>query len=133
MLSLTKKLFMCLIIGALASCSQDSVEFVPPVPTEFTSKAFLEMYNGAWCGFSPDGDVVAQKIKDEVGSDLFDFYEIHNGNASTARDAMVYSELAHMDKRFSIGYPSGIVNWSNDVATYRGAWRGAVDNALAKK
>ncbi|MBS3914992.1 MAG: Omp28-related outer membrane protein [Bacteroidetes bacterium] len=94
-------------------------------PTSYTSKALLEYYTGAWCGYCPDGRVYAENLTKQYGADKFYYVTFHYGDNMQNQDGM--------DIMGSFGvsaYPTGMVNRLGGAPINRGSWGGKVAVAL---
>ena len=118
-----------LLVGlALSACEHPGETLkIKELPSQYTQKALLEYFNAAWCLFSPDGEVYAQRMLDSFGTDDFNFIVYHNG------DKMAYPTAKAVDYKFSAGYPTGFINRIGGRAASRGAWWQQAENVLYYK
>jgi hypothetical protein len=114
-----KKLLLIVTAAALTfavACKKKKEEGTK-APTSYTSKALLEYYSGAWCGYCPDGRVYAENLEKTYGSNKFYYVTIHQG------DGMQTPECTELISQFSVtGYPTGMINRIGGKAESRSNW-----------
>jgi hypothetical protein len=96
-----------LIAFLFTACQTDpAAQKKVTIPETFTQKVLIELFNGAWCGFSPDGDLMVKEISDFVPSGRYDYVQYH------IRDQMTIVDDTEIKSKYmnSIGIPSAMVN-----------------------
>jgi hypothetical protein len=94
-------------------------------PTSYTSKALLEYYTGAWCGYCPDGRVYAENMTKSLGSNKFYYVTYHYGDNMQVQDGM------DIMGNFGVSsYPTGMVNRIGGTPVGRNVWNSKATVAL---
>jgi len=102
-----KKLSLLLVAAAIAFVGCDNStngDGGVKAPSSYSSKAILEYFSGAWCGFCPDGKFMAEEIIQRVPAGSFDYVVYHLG------DQMDILDDDDIDDKFANGYPTGMIN-----------------------
>lgn len=94
-----------------------------------TKKVILEDFTGEWCGWCPEGQIVAEDIK---AAEPINFLPLANHNG----DRFQIPEGAVVDSKLDItSYPGGAIDRTmmpgeTEIGTNRGSWEGHVKNRL---
>lgn len=126
-----KKLLMPLALLALffVACNPDDgsddpngedstdVNEAPTAPENYTQKAVLEYFSGAWCGWCPDGAYYAQRFESQFGGSKFYQVVVHRADAMENQDGL------NLISQFGVsGYPTGMINRIGNEAESRSNW-----------
>lgn len=102
-----KKLSLLLLVASVAlfGCKkEDKGGDNGAAPTSYKQKVILEYFSGAWCGYCPDGKLMAEEVKERVPAGTFDYVVYH------LADQMDILDDDDIDDAFAAGYPTGMVN-----------------------
>ena len=126
-----KKLSLLLAVAAIVFVGCDPETRIPVTPeevapTNYTQKAVLEYFSGAWCGYCPDGRLREEAIRKDVDANKFMSIVYHRSDNMDN----VYDDA--IDAKFCEGYPTGMINRINGVAGSRGEWPNLVNAVLGE-
>ena len=131
-----KKLLLLILLLPLLSFGQITLDTVPQ-----NKNVVLEEFTGIYCGFCPDGHVMAQNIKNAYPNDVF-ILNLHTGSYASPQQGDPDFRVAGNSSIANIsniaGYPAGTVNryqfpmtQGGGTAISRGDWADAASEILA--
>ncbi len=94
-----------ILAGGMQSCKPETTDTTTKAPTSYTQKIVLEYFSGAWCGYCPDGRVVAEKLITQYGESKFFPITYHVGDYLENSDCQTTATALNVT-----GYPMGSIN-----------------------
>lgn len=118
------------------SCNYNFSSTIGNAPPQFTQKALIEKFTGAWCGWCPDGSDVVKTIE-QANSNKIVTVEVHQGDAMEVTP--VYNYYANLFAGVgAFPFPSALINRTPSIQANqqlmenRAHWSANADAILAK-